>query len=107
MSENGFKYISLFSGAGGLDIGLERAGLEPALYVDIDPLCCETLRINRPSIPVIQSDIATLSVETMLATACLKQSEVFAVVGGPPCQPFSTGGKRQTLRDDRGGLFTS
>ncbi|HEY1349877.1 MAG TPA: DNA cytosine methyltransferase [Ktedonobacteraceae bacterium] len=106
MKERSFKYISLFSGAGGLDPGLEQAGLEPALYLDADHKCCETLRINRPDVPVLNEDLVDLATETILSLANIRGEEVFAVVGGPPCQPFSTGGKRQTVQDRRGNLFS-
>lgn len=105
MSGNRGKVVSLFSGAMGLDLGLERAGLEPAVCVENDPLCCMTIRHNRPHLPVIAEDIASVSTPAILAAAGLQSGEAFAVVGGPPCQPFSTGGLRRTIRDRRGNLF--
>lgn len=103
--ETPLKVISLFSGAMGLDLGLEAAGLNTAVCVEIDPRCCETIHRNRPDIPVLQSDIATLPTASILAKADLQPSQAFAVVGGPPCQSFSTGGLRQSIRDRRGNLF--
>ncbi len=99
------KVISLFSGAMGLDIGLERAGLHTSVCVEMDKLCCDTMRFNRPELPVIQGDVTSVSTEAILQAAGLRSGDAFAVVGGPPCQPFSTGGLRQTIRDKRGSLF--
>jgi DNA (cytosine-5)-methyltransferase 1 len=99
------KVISLFSGAMGLDLGLEQVGLKTSVCVEIDRACCETIRRNRPTIPVIESDISTLTTEQILSTADLTPADVFAIVGGPPCQSFSTGGLRQSLQDKRGSLF--
>lgn len=106
MPESSFTSLSLFSGAGGLDLGLEQAGLKPALYVERDPYCCETLRRNRPHVPVLSEDIGSLSTEALFSGAHLRSTDIFAVVGGPPCQPFSTGGKRQAVQDRRGNLFS-
>lgn len=96
--------ISFFSGAMGLDLGLEQAGISTALALEIDPLCCETIRTNRPTLDVWQTDIAAVSGEALLAR--LKHpKDVFLMVGGPPCQSFSPGGKRAALSDPRGNLI--
>ena len=105
MSSDSFKVISLFSGAMGLDLGLEQAGLETAVCVEIDPVFCATIRQNRPDTPVLEADISHLDVDEVLGAAGLSSGEAFAVVGGPPCQSFSTGGLRQSIRDKRGSLF--
>lgn len=99
------KYISLFTGAMGLDLGLEMAGLDPAACVEIDHDCCRTIAKNRPTIPVIENDLTKVSTAEILDAARLSPGEAFAVVGGPPCQSFSTGGLRQSVKDKRGGLF--
>ena len=95
---------SFFSGAGGLDLGLEQAGLHPSLAVEIDGDCCKTLRHNRPTLDVWETDIAGLD-----AGAIRKRrnqtDDVFLMVGGPPCQSFSSGGKRAALTDPRGNLI--
>lgn len=104
-SEAPLKVISLFSGAMGLDLGLEAAGLETAVCVEIDPKCSATIRRNRPELELIQADIASVSTAKILAAANLRPGQAFAVVGGPPCQSFSTGGLRQSIRDRRGDLF--
>lgn len=79
------KYVSLFSGGGGLDLGFERAGFEPLVCLDNDPVSCATLEANRPSWNVICDDIRNFDA-TPYAGADV-------VVGGPPCQGFSTAGK--------------
>jgi len=79
------RYVSLFSGGGGLDLGFERAGWEPVVCVDNDPVACQTLTHNRPDWNVVCDDIRNFDA-TPYAGAD-------AVVGGPPCQGFSTAGK--------------
>ena len=64
--KNNNKIISLFSGAGGMDIGFEMAGFETAVAVEYDISCCETLKRNRPNLPVIQGDINQISTDEIL-----------------------------------------
>jgi DNA (cytosine-5)-methyltransferase 1 len=80
--------LSLFSGAGGLDLGLESAGFEARACVEMDATCVRTLRINREW-PVLQGDIHDLSTEEILDAAGLRVGEADLLAGGPPCQPFS------------------
>ena len=80
--------ISLFSGAGGLDLGLEAAGFDARVCVEMDSTCVRTLRHNRPW-PVIERDIHEVSSEEILTTAKLEKGEADLLCGGPPCQPFS------------------
>ena len=98
------KIISLFSGAGGLDIGFHQAGFETAVLLEMDSSCCQTLRKNLPSIPVIEGDICSISTSQILETAKLEPLEAALVIGGPPCQSFSLAGKRMGLNDPRGRL---
>ncbi len=105
MVENSkYNVISVFSGAMGLDLGLEKSGLNIATCVEMDKLACQTIRANT-TIPVIEKDINDLSIEELLQTAGLLKNEVFAIVGGPPCQAFSTAGKRLSLQDFRGNAI--
>ncbi|MEQ9426954.1 MAG: DNA (cytosine-5-)-methyltransferase [Cyclobacteriaceae bacterium] len=98
------KVISLFSGAGGFDIGINSAGFQTAVLVELDASCCETLRYNFPKVPLIQGDITKISTNTILTKAKLKPLDAALVIGGPPCQSFSLAGKRHGLDDDRGLL---
>lgn len=95
--------ISLFSGGMGLDIGLQDAGIHIAVGQDLDPSCIKTIRENGHA--AIGGDIAQLRSETVLELAGLRIGEPFLICGGPPCQPFSTAGKRLGVNDPRGSLF--
>lgn len=88
----------------GLDLGLEKAGLKTAVCVEWDRLACQTIRANT-NIPVIEGDINQVTTQEILNLAKLDKKEVFAVVGGPPCQAFSTAGKRLSLQDFRGNAI--
>ena len=103
--ENGLKVISLFSGAGGLDIGFERAGFSIAVAVEADSACCDTLKTNRPEVPIINERIENLSVDEILNKAKIKPLEAALIIGGPPCQSFSLAGLRKGLDDERGKLL--
>ena len=97
--------MSFFSGALGLDLGLEWAGLNPVLYNEIEKKFCETIRLNKPNVPLYDCDIRDLNAKKILKAHNIKKGELFAIVGGPPCQAFSTAGKRQGLNDERGNVF--
>jgi len=97
--------ISLFSGAMGLDLGLEKAGFRTVLAVECDAQAVETIRLNRPNLPVLHRKIEDLTVEEILKAARLKVGGDFVVSGGPSCQAFSTAGQRRSFNDPRGSLF--
>ena len=99
------KVISLFSGAGGLDIGFRKAGFEIAVAVEADSSCCETLRKNCPKLKVMEGNIEDITSEQILQAAKLEPLETALVIGGPPCQPFSLAGNRMGLDDPRGHLL--
>lgn len=105
LEDMAYKYMSFFSGALGLDLGLEQAGLEAVSFNEVEKVFCQTIRLNRPQVKLYESDIRELSAEQLLKDHHLKKGELFAVVGGPPCQAFSTAGKRNSLNDDRGNVF--
>jgi DNA (cytosine-5)-methyltransferase 1 len=97
--------LSFFSGAMGLDLGIEEAGFDIRLACEFDKFCRQTISINRPQIALL-SDINDYSGEDILKAAGLRtSSEVDLIVGGPPCQAFSTAGRRQGLNDARGNVF--
>jgi DNA (cytosine-5)-methyltransferase 1 len=103
------RLISLYTGAGGLDLGFEAAGFETSVAVEIEPEAVATLRHNR-GWPVLDRDIHTISSQEILDTARLEVGEADALIGGPPCQPFSKSGywaSGDTLRldDPRAGTL--
>ncbi|WP_213772340.1 DNA cytosine methyltransferase [Bradyrhizobium sp. dw_78] len=145
--------VSLFAGAGGLDIGLEQAGFRTVLASEFAPHACETLRINRSlrsrdinfdhwfalelekrchqrispnahstllargkrawearddflvDAVIAEGDVRQLSKDRVLSQAAIKRGELDLMAGGPPCQPFSRSGKRETVTVDDGRLF--
>lgn len=147
-------HISLFTGAGGLDLGLEMAGFDTVAAVEINKYACETLRQNKEiacmnevqfdvwfnenvatnstylrlgskeidllkkrltnavgrkkylsNAAIFESDIRKIDPNDLLEASGCKPGDIDLISGGPPCQPFSRAGKRETLNDDRGGLF--
>lgn len=105
--------ISLFSGAGGLDLGIEAAGFVTRLCTDIDDFSCKTLNLNKSrqhgsflqQATIAQRNIKEYSTEEILKDAGLTKEQVDLVYGGPPCQAFSVFGKRQGINDPRGTLL--
>lgn len=110
MSQNR-KFVSFFSGALGLDIGLGHGGLDCLAVNDADPKVCATIEANlkrRPNAErprIYLADIRTLDASTICRDVGIERGELFAVVGGPPCQAFSTAGRRLGLNDERGNVF--
>lgn len=99
------KVIELFAGAGGLALGLEKAGFETIGLVEFDKSAAETLKYNRPNWNVIHDDIANISSQDLEAYFNIKKGELDLLSGGAPCQSFSYAGKRLGLEDTRGTLF--
>lgn len=103
--ETSKKVVGLFSGAGGLDLGLSQSGFEVGACVEIDPFCCETLRTNGSEWHVVERDIQLVPSDELMELAAVKKGEATLVVGGTPCQPFSNAGKQKGIDDPRGILF--
>ncbi len=100
--------LSLFSGAGGLDIGFHNAGFEIAACVESESSFCETLRMNRGG--HIDGECRILNRDiTGLAPEETGVGDVDFIIGGPPCQSFSAIGRRaggiDGTNNERGGLF--
>ncbi|MEL6113227.1 MAG: DNA cytosine methyltransferase [Pseudomonadota bacterium] len=102
------NFISMFSGAGGLDLGFEQAGWERCFASDLDTDAVATLRVNtnvRHRHSVWQDDIRDLTTSEVMARAGLAKGNLDAIVGGPPCQSWSSAGHQMGLADERGQLF--
>ena len=86
-----FTCIDSFCGAGGLGLGLKRAGLDILLSFDIDPICIKTINTNKKYFnhPAQVADISDLLNGKLLEMCNLKRGELFLLAGGPPCQGFS------------------
>lgn len=104
-SSSKLNALSFFSGAMGLDIGLHEAGIQTLLACEVDSASRETININAPEMGLI-GDIRAYSTQEILEFAGVKdKSQIDIIAGGPPCQAFSSAGKRMGLADDRGNVF--
>ena len=100
-----FSSIELFAGAGGLALGIERAGFQTLGLIEFDKNASETLKKNRPEWRVIHDDIANISELDLEKYFNIKCKELDLLSGGAPCQSFSYAGNRMGLDDARGTLF--
>lgn len=100
-----FTTIELFAGAGGLALGIERAGFRTLGLVEYDNDAADTLRLNRKNWNILNEDIANISPLNLEEIFNIKSGELDLLSGGAPCQSFSYAGKRLGLEDARGTLF--
>ncbi|MEV1043780.1 DNA (cytosine-5-)-methyltransferase [Streptomyces sp. NPDC049916] len=103
ITDREFTSVEICAGAGGQALGLERAGFEHALLIEMDKSACETLRFNRPSWNVLEEDLREY-VRSEAAKDLAAKTSIDLLAGGVPCPPFSLAGK-QLGRDDERDLF--
>ena len=97
--------LSFFSGAMGLDIGMEKGGISAVLACEFNKYCRMTIERNRPQMALI-GDINKYSAEDILRISKIpKNKKIDVIFGGPPCQAFSTAGARKAFNDERGNVF--
>lgn len=96
--------LSFFSGAMGLDLGIEQAGFEFRLACEFDKTCQKTIQMNRPDVPLI-GNILDYKAEDIRRISGVGNRDIDLIVGGPPCQAFSTAGARKGFEDARGNVF--
>lgn len=105
------KAVSVFTGAGGLDIGFEAAGFQTLVSIEKDPDARATIELNRQEWGLLdEGDVLRIQPDTVLAKAGCVPREVDVLIGGPPCQPFSksafwTRGDTRRLGDPRAGTI--
>jgi DNA (cytosine-5)-methyltransferase 1 len=103
------RALSLFSGAGGMDIGVMNAGFSVIACIELDPHCCETLRAAAAredrDTKVIENDIRQVDPKELMSQLKLRAGQLDLLCGGPPCQAFSQIGKQEALADERGLLL--
>lgn len=95
------KSIELFAGAGGLGIGLHRAGFHPVKVVERDAYCCDTIRENQKRPGSVVADWVLDQGDVRRVDFTAHEGKVDLISGGPPCQPFSMGGKHKAYDDAR------
>ncbi len=103
-----YKFISLFSGIGGMDAGLHSAGFKPLFCVEKDPHALATLKLwlSQQKIECdVDEDVINTSPEALRTKLGLEKGQLDLIAGGPPCQSFSLIGKKQSLVDERGLLL--
>lgn len=113
VQRSAYKSLSLFSGGMGFDLGLEATGrFETLAVIEQDGACCETIRTNRDAgrtasrtLLIFNEDIRRVDPKRVMADLGLEPGELDLLTAGPPCQAFSTTGRRRSVDDPRGTLL--
>lgn len=107
-----YRLLSLFSGGMGFDLGLEQTGrFETVVCIEKEKAFCDTIRLNHrkgrlsKNLKILEADISKLDPKQVLYDLKVDPNSIDIVVGGPPCQSFSTAGRRGTTQDPRGTLL--
>ena len=97
------KAIELFAGAGGLGMGVSKAGFQPIQIVEWDRWCCDTINANRRSgqTKIVKNWPTATHDDVRKIDFRIHEGKIDIVTGGPPCQPFSLGGKHRAFDDQR------
>lgn len=90
MASRKLRAIDLFSGSGGLTLGLKQAGFEVTGAIEIDPVAIETYRMNHPTVTIFGGDIRSMDAKSIRRKLGLKRGELDLMAGCPPCQGFSS-----------------
>lgn len=93
--------LELFAGAGGLGIGLAEAGFKPKAVIEFNRWCCDTLRENHGTLSRGGGDWSVVESDVRRVDFSVHEGKVDLVSGGPPCQPFSLGGRHKAYDDHR------
>ena len=97
--------LSFFSGAMGLDLGVEKAGFDIRLACEVDKFCRQTIALNKPNAALLTDINEYSGADVRKAAGLSGGDDIDLIMGGPPCQAFSTAGKRQGFNDGRGNVF--
>ena len=109
MNHERLTALSLFSGAGGMDLGVEAAAFNVLAQVELDQHCCDTLRDAKArsgtGTIVVEGDVRAIEPPSLRRRLAIRKKELDLLFGGPPCQAFSLAGKQKGLDDERGWLL--
>jgi DNA (cytosine-5)-methyltransferase 1 len=94
--------ISLFTCGMGMDLGFEKAGFRTVYANDIEKFACATIKKNKPNLACDEGDITEIPTPEIIKKANLTKEEIDVIIGGQPCQSFSTAGMRKGMDDKRG-----